>query len=175
VVLDGEPVSGFATDKAHALLAYLVVEADRPHGRATLAGLLWPDYPEASALNSLRTALVKLRDVIGDREADPPFLHISRQAVQFNSDSDAWCDVIAFRQLVAPLSDSRHGEKRILQLEEAVELYRGSFLEGFSLTDSVAFENWALIAREQLQRRVLEALRHLVVFHQQRGAYEREA
>ena len=37
VELDGEAVYGFETDKARALLAYLMVEADRPHRRETLA------------------------------------------------------------------------------------------------------------------------------------------
>ena len=45
VLLDGEPVTGFDSDKVRALLAYLALEADRPHRREKLAGLLWPDYP----------------------------------------------------------------------------------------------------------------------------------
>ena len=96
VTLDGAAVTGFTTDKARALLAYLVVEADRPLRRETLAGLLWPDYPEQSARASLRAALATLRQAIGDRDADPAFLHVSRQAVQFNSASDAWVDAVAF-------------------------------------------------------------------------------
>jgi hypothetical protein len=39
VTVAGEPATGFATDKARALLAYLVVEAGRPHRREALAGL----------------------------------------------------------------------------------------------------------------------------------------
>ena len=64
VTLVGEPATGFATDKARALLAYLAVEADRPHRREALAGLLWPDYPERSARTSLRSALANLRQVM---------------------------------------------------------------------------------------------------------------
>ena len=30
-VIEGETVSGFATDKIRALLAYLAIEADKPH------------------------------------------------------------------------------------------------------------------------------------------------
>ena len=44
-----EPVTAFASNKVRALLAYLAVEADRPHRREALAGLLWPEQPEAKA------------------------------------------------------------------------------------------------------------------------------
>ncbi len=73
VSLDGQAVIGFDSDKVRALLAYLVVEADQPHRREKLAGLLWPDFPERSARTNLRRALSNLRMVIGDRDADPPY------------------------------------------------------------------------------------------------------
>jgi DNA-binding SARP family transcriptional activator len=170
VTLDGKPVTGLRSDKVRALLAYLAVEAERPHRREKLAGLLWPDWPERSARASLRRALANLRQVIGDREAMPPFLHISRQTIQFDSASDAWIDVTAFIHLLearGPL------QQTIRQLEEAVELYRGSFLEGFSIGDSPAFEEWALINRERLHRLVMEALHNLAGCHEELGEYER--
>ena len=55
--LDGEPVVGFESNKIRALLAYLAVEADRPHPRTTLACLLWPERPDCDALANLRYAL----------------------------------------------------------------------------------------------------------------------
>ena len=48
VEVDGEAVYGFETDKARALFTYLIVEADRPHRRETLASLLWPSGPTRS-------------------------------------------------------------------------------------------------------------------------------
>ena len=66
--LDGQAVE-FATDKVRALLAYLAVESDRPHPRESLAGLLWPDYAETSARQSLTQALFSLRTALGDRAA----------------------------------------------------------------------------------------------------------
>ena len=36
VTLDGKPVTGFESNKVRALLAYLVVEAGRPHSRDAL-------------------------------------------------------------------------------------------------------------------------------------------
>ena len=169
VELGGEPVSAFQSDKVRALLVYLAVESDRAHRRETLAGLLWPDYPERSARTNLRNALANLRQAIGDREVTPPILDITRQTMQFNCESDAWVDVRAFTDLV---KSGVGGEATTARLEEAVELYRGSFLEGFSLGDSPAFEEWALLERERLERLVKEALLQLAGCHEERSQYE---
>ena len=66
VEVDGEAVYGFETDKARALFAYLIVEADRPHRRETLASLLWPERPDTIARANLRQALVRVRRALGD-------------------------------------------------------------------------------------------------------------
>jgi DNA-binding SARP family transcriptional activator len=171
--LDGEPVTGFESDKVRALLAYLAVEADRPHSRDKLAGLLWPEWSDRDARNNLRYALSNLRQVIKDRsrskdcEATPPFLHISRQSIQFNDASDARIDVVTVdRLLKAP-------QPTVQDWEEAVDLYRGEFLEGFSIGDSVPFEEWVLFKREQLSRKILSTLRHLAATYEERGEYSR--
>src|SRR5512136_2463546 len=78
VEVDGEAVYGFETDKARALFAYLIVEADRPHRRETLASLLWPERPDTIARANLRQALVRVRRALGDvvspsaRDFPPP-------------------------------------------------------------------------------------------------------
>jgi hypothetical protein len=64
-----------------ALLAYLALEADRPHARDALAGLLWPNQPDHDARNNLRQALA-------DQRATPPFLLIAGATIQFNQASD---------------------------------------------------------------------------------------
>jgi len=94
--LDGEPVTGFESDKVRALLAYLALETDRPHRRDELAEMFWPDRPPGVARNNLKQALANLRKVIGDREAAPPFLWVSRAELQFNPDGAHWLDVDHF-------------------------------------------------------------------------------
>ena len=94
--LDGDPVVGFESNKVRALLAYLTVEADRPHPRATLACLLWPERSECDALANLRYALSNLRQAIGGRATDPPFLLITHDTLQFNTRSDYRLDVAEF-------------------------------------------------------------------------------
>jgi DNA-binding SARP family transcriptional activator len=70
--LDGALITTFESHKVRALLAYLAAETDRPHRRETLATLLWPDWPQQSAMSNLRYALADLRKNIGDRNAQPP-------------------------------------------------------------------------------------------------------
>ena len=48
--LDGVPIARYRSDKVRALLAYLALEAERPHSRASLCGLLWPDQSDDVAL-----------------------------------------------------------------------------------------------------------------------------
>jgi DNA-binding SARP family transcriptional activator len=173
VTLDGQAVSGFKSTKVRALLAYLAIEAHRPHYRETLAGLLWPERPERDARNNLRTALANLRQVIGDRTAAPPFLLITRDTIQFNAASDSDLDVQTFeRYLVSGKSANRQiSESAIENLKSAIALYRGSFLEGFS-AGSAPFEEWTLLKREQLHRQMMTALRCLAAHYEQRGEYE---
>jgi DNA-binding SARP family transcriptional activator len=91
---------------------------------------------------------------------------VEGETIQFNRASDHWLDVEAFRTLAAAGPGSADGER---SWEEAVVLYRGSFLEGFSLGDSAAFEDWTLLVRERLQRKALEALGRLVERLERRG------
>ncbi len=166
VTLKGEPVTDFETAKAQALLAYLAVEADRPQRREWLAEMLWPDRLEGAARANLRHTLASLRQTIGDRRAQAaPILLATRQTVQFNHASDAWLDTVAFLKLLDTAGVS--------QLEHAVELYRGPFLEDISVTDSAAFHEWVLLKREQFRRQASDALYRLEKCYEIQGMFER--
>jgi len=108
VMLDDKLITEFTTDKARALLAYLAVEADRPHRRDALSGLLWPNQSQERARRNLRQALSFVRSALGDGEgADEgpaPFLLVDRNTIQFNRESDHWLDVT---ELVALLDACR--------------------------------------------------------------------
>ncbi len=162
VSLDGRPAENFKSAKVRALLVYLAVEADRPHRRERLAGLLWPDYPDRDALANLRSALSNLRRVIGDRTAEPSFLLVTREILQFNLASDHALDAAPFIARHGTL-DSRLQTESVVgsEIEEAVALYHGEFLEGFSISGSAAFEEWVLFRREGIANSVQATLRRL--------------
>jgi predicted ATPase/DNA-binding SARP family transcriptional activator len=170
--LDEHPLTDFKSNKVRALLTYLAVESKRPHPREVLAGLLWPDWPDREALGNLRYALSDLRAVIGDRTAEPPFLLIARDALQFNIASDFSLDVRAFMDLTEPGLSLTKGRQELSGLEEATALYHGNFLEGFSLPDAAPFEEWALLTRERLARQMSSALHRLSTAYEERGQYD---
>ncbi len=172
------PVTSLESDKARALLAYLAVESDRPHRRDALAGLLWPDSEQGLARGNLRQALYTLRQAIGDPVADPPYLLIHRDEIQFNTASDYALDVAVFEAKLAVCQAHSHANIETCGyctqlLDEAVAQYRGKFLDQFFLKDSAEFEEWALVRREFLHRRALEALEHLANYHTHRSEYDR--
>ncbi len=167
--LDGRLLTRFKSNKARALLAYVTTEADRPHRRETLAGLLWPNCPDRDALSNLRFTLSALRRVIDDRDATLPFLRITHDELQFNSESDAYVDVVAFGSYLA--SATAPGVA-LAPLGQAVALYRDSFMAGFSLSDSPAFEEWLRLKPAQFERQAHAALHRLVELHAQRGEHE---
>src|SRR5262245_47931098 len=173
---DGAALTSFEYDKVRALLAYLAVEAEHPQRRETLVGLFWPESADTAARRNLSQALFNLRQAIGDQTATPPYLHISREAIQFNTASDHALDVATFSALLDACVGHQH--QRIdtcapcaQRLQQAVALYRGPFLEHFFLADSAAFEEWTLLRREALHRRALEALRQLAHYYEQRHEY----
>ena len=55
----------------------------------------------------------------------------------------------------------------------SLELYRGEFLEGFSLRDSASFDEWQFFETEGLRQALASALERLVRGHTDRGEFER--
>ncbi len=128
--------------KALALLAYLVLEPG-PHGRDALTALLWGDFPEPQAKASLRQALTRLRQVLGDA------LEISRNSVALVAPVD--CDVAPF---VSPAS----GQAGPSDVQYALRVDVHRFLEGLPIRQCSAFDEWAAATRRTLVRGYTAAL-----------------
>ena len=105
--MDGHPVAGIESNKVRALLAYLAVEADRPHSRDELIGLLWPDQPDTTARANLRQALANLRHAIGDRASATPFISATFDSIQFQRSERCSIDVATVHRFDRRLSRPR--------------------------------------------------------------------
>ena len=171
-------ITGFPTDKTRALLAYLALEANRPHQRLSLAGLFWPDMPDEAALNNLRKSLHRLHQTLDSLipAGSDELFTVTRQTIQLNQ-SALTLDVATFQGLLAACEAHPHRHLHVCQpclsrLVQAVGLYRGELLAGVSLGDAPAFEEWLLIRREALQHQVLVVSYQLTAAYEQRGEYE---
>jgi DNA-binding SARP family transcriptional activator len=169
----------FEPSKARALLVFLAVESRRAHSRETLAGMLWPDRPTSAALANLRHTLASLRAKLGDRgkeqeQASQSLFNITSNTIQMKLGSHVWVDVGAFSESLEGLDQDQEADRatRISRFNEAVELYRGHFLEGFSIKGSLEFEDWMLLRRENLSQKFQKALRSLAAAYDAAGEWE---
>lgn len=174
--INGRPVDALAGDKARALLAYLAMENDRAHSRQAIAALLWPETGDTEARNRLRVTLSRLRSGLDALEdaGGKDLLIIDRDQLQLNPEATLFVDARNFAELV---TKSEHHEHRSMaachecreRLIQAIGLYQGIFLEGFAMSDSIAFDEWMLLQQERFQQGVLRALQSLANYHLRRS------
>jgi DNA-binding SARP family transcriptional activator len=124
-----------------ALLVYLARSPKRTRTREHLTGLLWGEKPESAARHSLREAIRVLRRALGEEH-----INAEHDRVRLGEDS-VRLDTEEFEQL------ERAGE-----WQAAAELVTGDFLEGFSVPDASAFEDWLGAERLEWRRRGVGAL-----------------
>jgi len=168
-----EIASSFESDKVRALLAYLVVEVGRAHRREALAGLFWPDCSEETARHNLSQVLFNLRKVLSDHTANPPYLQITRDAIQFNRESDYSLDLEQFHANYSAWEKSRGPiNADVALLEDLARLYRGKFLQEFYLKDSAEFEEWIVVQRASVHQRVMNVLTTLADEFEKRGDFQ---
>ena len=173
--LNDKPVTQFRSVKAQALLAYLVYYAGRVYRRETLAGLLWPDQPQEIAGSNLRQTLTRLQKAIQNKVAEPAFLLITRDTVQFNPESAYDADVVHFGTSTC----ARHQqvvdgdcEQCVRYMQETAVLYTEDFLAHFYIPEAPAFDEWVRQIRENLHHAGLARFHWLAAWHERRGEYE---
>lgn len=146
--------------KAQALLFYLAAEAGRSFSRSQLIALLWEHSSEREGRNSLSTVLTRLR------QAMPLFpVRIEGDTLAWQPASNVWLDLPDFAAplpQLAAASSSAGVNDSIRRLEGIAELYRGAFLEGFSIRDSESYTEWLRLERERWQHRWFSLLDQLI-------------
>lgn len=132
--------------KAFAVLVYLTCHPEREfHQRDSLLPVFWPDSDTVSSRNCLRQTLHVLRVCLGDGVV----ISRGRSLVGVHPEK-LDCDVRSFTSAVVAG-----------RLEDAAVLYRGAFLEGFSVNGRCEFDQWAELRQRQLQQKAIGAVRSL--------------
>src|SRR5207244_9210812 len=120
VQVHGTPLPRLRAQPGYWLLALLALRPGAAVDRAWLAGTLWPDSPDATAAENLRTYLKDLRRALGPEAGR---LRSGSARTLCLDLAGAAVDVVAFDQAI------RQGDAPAL--EQAVTLYRGPLLEGW--------------------------------------------
>ena len=163
LILNGQPVTGFISNKAPALVYYLAA-TEHAQMRDLVATLLWTNTPELDAKRNLRTVLSNLRTLLA------PCLEITRTTVRLKPETVALIDSAGFvANLKAAEQAVADSAKRGALLAEAVALYQGPLLDGFHIRDAEAFEDWLRNEREHFQRLALQALSELIAHYAHQG------
>ena len=143
---DGEALR-VDTRKAIALLAILAVER-RSHARPSIAALLWPDSDETHSRGALRRTIHALSRVLPDDA-----LVSAHDQIELADVPGLLIDVAQFSATYHDCVTQSAGCGMCAQrLADAVALYRSDFLSGFTLKDSVEFDDWQFFQTESLRR-----------------------
>ena len=146
--LSGKPVQ----PRRIALLALLASAPHHTIARERLMAFLWPESSEDQARHRLSESLYVLRKSLGEEalisEGDQVRLDTARLG----------CDLVAFRNA------AQDGD-----LETAVDLYAGPFLDGFFLKEAEAFHRWVESERQSLAQDFAQALESLAMASDQSG------
>ncbi|MCH8877853.1 MAG: hypothetical protein IIA89_13710, partial [Chloroflexi bacterium] len=169
IELDGEPLET-GTRKAVAMLVYLALEGEVQR-RSSLTVLLWPEAAPDRARSNFRRTLFALRSALGD-----DWLRADRSEVELQRSGDRWLDVQEFYSRLGSWREHDHQQEQLCSdcftdLERAAELYRGDFLQGFTLPDSPEFDDWQSQETERQRYALIQALDRLIGGYAVRGEY----
>src|SRR6266487_235974 len=147
----------FPDSKGLALLAYLATEGG-VHERQKLTRLLWPESDMAHGRTALRITLLHLRRILEEDASSVGESHvlITHDTLGLDLASGIDLDLPALETVwklmhalptpVAPrFIEGVQGEVRralIARLQSAAVLYRGGFLQDFTLRNTFDFDNW---------------------------------
>src|SRR6266704_4023189 len=172
----------FSTRKELALLIYLAVEG-RLHARKTLSEQFWPEGDARHGRAALRITLLHLRHLLFEGEGVDavPHLLIQRDTLGLDLTSaleldlhilhEAWTSARASTHTSLTMPEEAH-RSLLAQLKRAISLPRGEFLEGFSLRDAPAFDDWVRFQREYWHLRTSEVFDRLSQMQFEAGELE---
>lgn len=157
---DGSKIS-VRSRKAEALLIYTLYSEKASCEREELATMFWEDMPEKDAFTNLRVTLASIKKVLQD------VLIITRRQVSINPHESFESDGL---QILAVINDylGHDLSKTGLSLEnckkvtQKLMLYKGDFLQGFFIRNSIAFDDWCSYKREILRNQFINAVQIVI-------------
>lgn len=168
VEIDGAPIA-ISRNKTLALLAYLVCSA-RSFTRDHLAAMFWPESDSSRARGGLRQLLAELNRCLGH-----DLLVTGNDRVGVDPRAGVRVDVREFQdQCETCLGPDRNLSGSALEeMERSVTMATPEFMEGFSLPDCPAFDEWQFDTRTELRSRLFELTKKLIPLLKRGGEISR--
>lgn len=163
LLLHGEPITHFRSQKELALLVFLA-HTGQTHNRETLADLLWDARSTEQSFSNLRTALTRLRKQVGEH------LIITRKTVAVTPAVHEQTDSVRFQAMLIGV-DKDGSATAVSLLSQALALYTGEFMAGFSLPNAPRFNDWLLVEQERFRQIAMVGFRQLASWQEKQGAF----
>jgi DNA-binding SARP family transcriptional activator len=159
---ESEALVTLSAKKSQALLAYLAVKPVQRVSRDKMANLLWSSTGPEQARQSLRQLLSTLRKELTTLSPEQKIL-IEESDFLGVDPAIVVADVAEFEALLATGTEDALGR--------AITLYRGDFLDGFTITEE-RFDQWVLGERDRLRRAALRSHSYLIELQSKRDALD---
>ncbi len=166
VAVDGRELAGFDGRRVQELLAFLVVNHDRPLPREAVADRLWRDGG-SERRKQLRHTLWQLQHALTAVSSEP-ILDVDSEWLCLVPPKTMGIDVLRIelaQRKAHGLSGSHLPVRTAEELRQAVALYAGDLLPS-------CYEDWCLIERERYRAMYLELLDKLIVHAEASGRFE---
>ncbi|MDD4504151.1 MAG: BTAD domain-containing putative transcriptional regulator, partial [Clostridiaceae bacterium] len=170
ITLNNKPILNSMSNKAVALLCYMVLNKDKMYSRDKLASIFWDSANIETARYNLRYNLWSLRKILDADKKQIPVIETYKDCCKINSDAAIYTDIFEMEKLLEENLKSKESDF-IENLNKVKNIYKGEFLEGFYINKCPEFNDWVFFERERLQIKYFEVLHRLTKLYKSAGNY----
>ena len=153
--------------RSATLLAYLILNRQRPQTRDLLAGRFWSDLPEDKARKRLSNTLWQIRNALGEVGLDG-LIVVTNTTIQFDPDQPLHVDAWDFESRLDDIErewSQRSARGRLAdKLTTLIDKYPGDLLAGH-------YEDWIDAERSSIRERYINAVWNAVRLYKGRSDY----
>ncbi|MBI3931529.1 MAG: tetratricopeptide repeat protein [Chloroflexi bacterium] len=163
VLVDSRLVSEgeWRSNRAKEIYFYLLCCATG-RTKEQIATALWPDLSPAKCTSNFHINLYRAR-----RAVFPGIFTLEQGHYKLNPDLNIWSDVAEFESLLSQAEKLPPASKaRAANLEQAIELYKGPFMDEF-------YSEWTEMPRRELEDKYLKALSLSASSYADKGEYDK--
>ena len=150
---------GLRSDMLKKLITYLVIHREHPVTVQELFGALWQDDETENPAGALKNLMYRLRAVMKKNFGDTAFVVTGSGTYSWNPQVETVLDIEEFEKSVKKSKASKDADEATHGFEEALEMYRGEFLE------NCADKHWMVTSATYYHSMYLTAVKRLAALY----------